>query len=709
MKKGIRALLVLAVCAVALPAWAESIAPEFSLSIPRQSLKSTLVEFSRQTGLVVSYLSKSDETEDQLVGPLNGRYTVESALNQILKDSALVFTRVGEARIAITLRGSAVSAGQLTDPGRDVSHGAKPQVHELAGSGELSSQTERRRIRAANGDTPAARDADSNEIEFNLPEVLVTGSRILNQDIKRSRDDIQPYVVYSRKMVEQSGARNVEDFLKQRLPMVTSDVVPAQLATAVGNVSSISLRGLGPEETLILVDGHRVAGFGFIGSARQPDLNGIPLAAVERIEVLPTTASAIYGGSATGGVINVVLRRDYSGVETKLTYGNTFEGDASERRVDLSAGLNFNDGRTNVLVAGTYSDASALLTSERDFTQRARERVLANNSAAILNAAPPLGATTNISSAPVAGVRPALTLRNGTPLNASRTFVPDGYTGIASDNGAALVANAGQYNLELANTAQVDSGRRSLLNNPTIESLSMTLRHEFSESFSAYLDAAATNNFGHHTVSAATSTFNIPASSAANPFAQAIQVTVPAVGTDGEIESELRGRRLVGGVNVRLPRSWQLGASYTWDRARFSSSQPSGFLRSGPQVLAQQAVVAGALDVFRDAPDFSSYVAATFAQWACGYDDARGWSPARWSSVFDARRTDDPVDSPGESQGIARCVCTGHALVQSGTHLAEPLAVESQHLRGGTAAAGLGSKPRSRRGRFRSSARRALR
>lgn len=620
MRRGIRALLVLAICAAVIPAWADSIAPEFTLSIPRQPLKSTLIEFSRQTGLVVSYLSKSDETEDQLVGPLNGRYTVESALKQILKDSELTFTLVGEARIAITSRGSAISAGQLTDPRRDVTHGAKPQTHQLAGSSELASQTERRRIRAANGDTPAARDADSHKIEFNLPEILVTGSRILNQDIKRSRDDIQPYVVYDRKMVEQSGARNVEDFLKQRLPMVTSAATPAQLPTPQGNVSAISLRGLGPEETLILVDGHRVAGYGFAGAAQQPDLNGIPLAAIERIEVLPTTASAIYGGSATGGVINVVLRRDYDGFETRLTYGNTFDGDASERRVDLSAGLNFNEGRTNVLVAGTYSEAGALLTGERDFTRRARERVWANNPSAILDSPPLLGRTTNISSNPVfdfatfSFVRPPLTLKDGTALNAANTFVPVGYAGIASDGGAALVGNAGQYNLDLGSTAQIDGGRRSLLNSPTIESLSMTLRHEFSEVFSAYLDAAVTNNFGHHALSSVSSTFVLPATSAANPFAEDIQVTTPAFGTDGEIESTLRGRRLIGGIGVRLPGSWQLGASYTWDRARFSSSTPGDFERDPLtfQTLAEQAVIDGTIDVLRDTndapPDFSGYL-----------------------------------------------------------------------------------------------------
>jgi len=73
-------------------------------------------------------------------------------------------------------------------------------------------------------------------------------------------------------------------------------------------------------------------------------LNGIPLAAIERIEVLPTTASGIYGGSATGGVINIILKRDFQGFQTRLTYDNTFDTDSAVRRVDLSAGFNL-EGR----------------------------------------------------------------------------------------------------------------------------------------------------------------------------------------------------------------------------------------------------------------------------------------------------------------------------------------------------------------------------
>ena len=89
--------------------------------------------------------------------------------------------------------------------------------------------------------------------------------------------------------------------------------------------------------------------------------------AIERIEVLPTTASGIYGGSATGGVVNVVLRRDYRGVETSLSYENTVREDVRARRADVSGEFNFGQGRTSLQFTASYSDAGPLFLGDRDF------------------------------------------------------------------------------------------------------------------------------------------------------------------------------------------------------------------------------------------------------------------------------------------------------------------------------------------------------
>jgi len=113
---------------------------------------------------------------------------------------------------------------------------------------------------------------------------------VMNVDVKRTEDDAQPYYILDSKQIEQSGATNIEDFLKNRLTMDTTFQSQGQ-AEAQNNVygtkSSINLRGLGETKTLILIDGRRSIGVSFFGSPTQPDINGIPVSAVERIEVLP--------------------------------------------------------------------------------------------------------------------------------------------------------------------------------------------------------------------------------------------------------------------------------------------------------------------------------------------------------------------------------------------------------------------------------------
>src|SRR5262249_7321019 len=152
---------------------------------------------------------------------------------------------------------------------------------------------------------------------------------------------------------------NIEDFLRTRLPMNTTAGSLAQIPGSPLTLSNINLRGLGPNQTLVLVDGRRMPGIASAGTPSQPDINGIPLAAIERIEVLPATAGGIYGGSATGGVINIILRRHPRGLDVKATYGDTFVAKASNYRLDVNGGFNLGDN-TQVMVAATYSDSQAL-------------------------------------------------------------------------------------------------------------------------------------------------------------------------------------------------------------------------------------------------------------------------------------------------------------------------------------------------------------
>src|SRR6185312_2537746 len=220
-----------------------------------------------------------------------------------------------------------------------------------------------------------------------------------------------------------------------------------------GTVSSINLRGLGSNETLVLIDGRRTAGLNLGtlvangGSLGQPDINGIPLAAIERIEVLPSSASAIYGGAAVGGVVNIILKKNFDGGELSYTYDNPFSGHAPIQNVNGAYGFSLDNGRTQVTLRASYSDADPLLLKDRQsLFARGVSEILANDPPFLYtNANPFPGATTNIGS--LTGV--PLVLRNGVSLNSPITSIPAA-AGPTTAISNALVANAGRYDLGLS-------------------------------------------------------------------------------------------------------------------------------------------------------------------------------------------------------------------------------------------------------------------
>ena len=156
-----------------------------------------------------------------------------------------------------------------------------------------------------------AQEADVEEGSDSLERVVVTGSRIRRADLEGSL----PVTVIDRAAIEFSGQTSVADLLRNTSFNSTGSFRPQSGSSAQG-VSSIDLRGLGSSRSLVLVDGRRLARSPSTGSSQ--DLNGIPAAAVERIEILTDGASAVYGSDAIGGVVNIITRKDFSGVEMKI-------------------------------------------------------------------------------------------------------------------------------------------------------------------------------------------------------------------------------------------------------------------------------------------------------------------------------------------------------------------------------------------------------
>ncbi len=590
---------VLFTCSYAQAANGDRLDTEARFEIPAQPLSTALVQFSRQAELQL--VTASIELGTKETQGISGRLSLRKALEQLLKQSGLSYSLVGENTIAIAVTETDKQRASGANGAGDAGVARRDIAIMMARADTTTVPTASRD--AAKSAQPSPENALSDEEESakakGIPQILVRGSRdhtrSLNVDLPRSEDDAKPYYIFSRDTIQTSGAGTVQDFLFQRLPMNAGSMplsqhLPTNVGAGLATVSMVDLRGLGTDQTLILINGRRLSTVSIRGVDRQPDLNGLPLSAVDRIEVLPSSASGIYGGGAVGGVINIILRRDYAGSEVKVNYANTFDSNTARVRYEATSGFSLEQGRTNVLLSATYSDTNPLLRGDRfDLFAEGRDRYLASNPASPTR--PPLGSTTNIYSYDGSD----LTLKNGGgALNSPLTHLPVGYSGVDSDNGATLIANAGGYNNEYADLPYIG------LQQPTnsamrTRALQFNVRREMNNRLELFLDSSYSANVTPMKRGALLSSgIRVPASAAANPFEQEVRVNFPAApAAPMDAESEvLRGSL---GFILKLPRSWQLQGDYSASEGDNFFSLGSAY---GPAMEA--AVVAGTLNPFVD-------------------------------------------------------------------------------------------------------------
>ncbi len=200
--------------------------------------------------------------------------------------------------------------------------------------------------------------------------VEVTGSNIKRVDTEGPA----PVTVFTREDIEQRGQTTVSEVLRT-LPQQGGFTFDDQFTNSFApGTSGIGLRNLGQNATLVLVNGRRVANYGFAQNIDLAfvDLNSIPLAAIERIEVLTDGASAIYGSDAIAGVINIILRRDFRGFEATAGYGVTQEGDGDEFRATITGGWgDLAKDRFNAMIMADYYKREPISLGDRTYTRNA--------------------------------------------------------------------------------------------------------------------------------------------------------------------------------------------------------------------------------------------------------------------------------------------------------------------------------------------------
>ena len=180
--------------------------------------------------------------------------------------------------------------------------------------------------------TTAAHAQQAQRVE----KIEVTGSNIKRVD----QETVAPIEIITRDQIERTGQATVAEVLRN-IPSNTGGSFGESFANSFASgAAGISLRGLGQKTTLVLLNGRRTTGYGFAQNLQESfvDLNSIPSSAVERIEILKDGASAIYGSDAIAGVVNVILRKDYRGVEISGNAGY-YEGDVNDYRVNITAGV----------------------------------------------------------------------------------------------------------------------------------------------------------------------------------------------------------------------------------------------------------------------------------------------------------------------------------------------------------------------------------
>lgn len=209
--------------------------------------------------------------------------------------------------------------------------------------------------------------AQSETDSIKPQRVEITGSSIKRIDAETAL----PVQIISRESIDKSGVTTAAELLSKVSASTAGLTDGASFSDNGGTqrgFNGANLRGIGVSSTLILLNGRRLANFASPGTSSGVDLNSIPSAAIQRVEVLKDGASAIYGADAIGGVINFITRPDYQGAEISAYVGNTQHGGADKKIISLSGGVgSLNQDRYNLMGVVNFQNTGGLRSTQRSW------------------------------------------------------------------------------------------------------------------------------------------------------------------------------------------------------------------------------------------------------------------------------------------------------------------------------------------------------
>lgn len=192
-----------------------------------------------------------------------------------------------------------------------------------------------------------------------IERIAVTGSRISRTDIETA----SPVTVISADFISQSGYTSVQEVLSMQ-PAAAGMSLGSSSNNGSGGSATVNLRGMGVQRTLVLLNGRRMVASG-TGADSSVDLNTIPVAMIQSIEILKDGASAVYGSDAIAGVVNIITKKDFSGTEVTVDGSITDKGDGESGGFSILNGTEVAGG--NLVLGLQYSNRGEVIQSDRDF------------------------------------------------------------------------------------------------------------------------------------------------------------------------------------------------------------------------------------------------------------------------------------------------------------------------------------------------------
>ena len=621
---------------------AVALAEPVDFDLPVQPADAALLSFARQAK--VEILFSSDDLHRVHSASVAGRHEPEEALVLLLQGTGFTARSSSRGKFIVTSarRPTGSVKGRLTGPDGAAAQGIRvtspdarqaattdengefefpsmpPGTHRLVatGAGYQTLRIAGVKVTANQLLTLEPRSLQAASEPTRLEPVVVQGgaapprpfgegeapagppTAIGNLDLVRTQNDVLPYTIYERDQIARSGVVNLNQFIQRNV--LDSDATtqsPDQspgldfdsYGTFIAGSHNLNLRGQGLDETVLLVNGRRLPEVLVSGVTSQPpDVNFIPLSLVQRIEVLPVSASAVYSGNPVGGVINIVLRPAANATEVNATYTNALGGfDAPQSTISLQNGQTLLGGKLQVRLNATFTRSIPPTESELGYIQAALR-------------------TGAVQPDPLYRATPNVRSDAGTPLfgpgTATVTSVApgaDGAGGLSAFTGRQGVLSAALFDSPggMANsTASLDFpyGRRQ-------EGTSYfgSATYDLFPWLQLGLDGIYTRTVGNRGYNVFAGNLKLAAGSAFNPFGQDVDVSLneiaPSLGEDYS-ESRTNFSSVVFGLMARLPADWRASLDAQYGR---SVTQYRGLAGADP-VRWQQLVDEGIYNPLRD-------------------------------------------------------------------------------------------------------------